>query len=108
MQRWDKSILLIIATIAILPVFAQVSNLRNKKIPATGIIQLDTVSIVPRTVIVVNYDTSYFTIDAINAILKWKKLIAEDSVIISYRVFPTRLNAVARRFTYDSVLNNFI
>lgn len=31
-----------------------------------------------------------------------------DSVEIFYRVFPYRLNAVAKRFTYDSVMNNFI
>jgi hypothetical protein len=53
------------------------------------------------------FDTSFYTIDLVNARLTWKKATGTDSVDIFYRVFPYRLNAVARRFTYDSVMNNF-
>lgn len=108
MQRLVSFILLLIATVAILPVFAQVSNLRKKKIAAHDYVQVDSVSIVPQTIIVEGFDSSYFSVDYINATLQWKKDIRADSVSISYRVFPLRLNAVARRYKYDSVLNNFI
>ncbi len=108
MLRLIKIILLIAITVSALPVSAQVSNLRKRKITANGIVKLDTLSLVPNSGNVVNYDSSYFSIDAVNAILQWKKSVIEDSVNVIYRVFPVKLNAVAKRFTYDSVLNNFI
>jgi hypothetical protein len=85
------------------------SNLRSKKIassPASTI--LDSFSIVPRTLFIKGFDTSYYSVDEVNALLSWKKRAEKDSVEILYRVFPYRLNAVRRRFTYDSVMNNFI
>ena len=87
---------------------AQESNLRKKKIAAVGLVKLDSLSVVPRSVYVMNTDTSYYFIDDINAILFWKKKKETDSVEVMYRVFPTRLNAVSQRFSYDSVLNNFM
>ncbi|MGN6617705.1 MAG: hypothetical protein ACTHJ5_11075 [Ilyomonas sp.] len=108
MQRKATVILSVIATIFILPVFAQVSNLRKKKIAAHNVVQVDSLSIVPKTVVVEDLDTSYFSVDYINAVLIWKKDVQRDSVFIYYRVFPMRLNAVARKYRYDSVLNNFI
>ncbi|WP_018612221.1 hypothetical protein [Segetibacter koreensis] len=84
------------------------SNLRNKKIVASSSIIIDTVSIVPRTFFIKGYDTSYYSIDDVNAILTWKKSLPTDSIQIFYRVFPYRLNAIKKRFTYDSVMNNFI
>ncbi|MCW3106105.1 MAG: hypothetical protein JWQ09_611, partial [Segetibacter sp.] len=68
----------------------------------------DSLSIVPRTFFIRGYDTSFYSLDEVNAILTWKKQPSKDSVDILYRVFPYRLNAVAKRFTYDSVMNNFI
>ncbi|MGI8952348.1 MAG: hypothetical protein ACR2FN_12295 [Chitinophagaceae bacterium] len=103
-----KLILFVIATIAVLPLFAQLSNLRTKKISTQNDAQLDSLSIVPNSIFITNFDTSFFSVDAINAKLFWKKTLSVDSVQISYRVFPTRLNAVAKRFSYDSVRNNFI
>ncbi len=87
---------------------AQLSSLRKKKIAATGFVQLDSLSIVPGTVYAQAADSSYFSVDFINAILTWKRKPTADSIDISYRVFPFRLNAVAQRFSYDSVRNNFI
>jgi hypothetical protein len=84
------------------------SNLKKKKIAANGIVQIDSLSLVPNTFNMVGVDSSYFFIDPINGTLKWLKPFNRDSVEVSYRTFPYRLNAVAKRFTYDSVMNNFI
>ena len=84
------------------------SNLRSKKIPATSHFTVDSLSIVPRTFFVRGFDTSFYNVDEVNATLTWKKKPSVDSVDVLYRVFPYRLNAVAKRFTYDSVMNNFI
>lgn len=62
----------------------------------------------PRTFFIKGYDTSYYELDEVNAFLSWKKPLPEDSVEIFYRVFPYKLNSTTRRFTYDSVMNNFI
>jgi len=84
------------------------SNLRYKTISAkAAIVQLDTVSLIPKSVAIAGLDTSFYTVDYINAILTWKQMPGIDSVRIQYRVFATRLNAITKRFTYDSVMNNF-
>jgi hypothetical protein len=84
------------------------SNLRSKKVSTLKAQSVDSLSIVPRTFFIKGLDTSYYAIDEVNAFLTWKKPPSADSVEIFYRVFPYRLNAVAKRFTYDSVINNFI
>ncbi len=76
--------------------------------PASSSVTIDSLSIVPRTFFIKRYDTSYYNLDEINAILTLKKPLQTDSIEIFYRVFPYRLNAVTSRFTYDSVMNNFI
>ena len=40
--------------------------------------------------------------------IKWKKQPAKDSVSVFYRVFPYRFNAIAKRYSYDSIDDNFI
>jgi hypothetical protein len=85
------------------------SNLRQKWITtATDSVRLDSFSIVPGTLRILGYPDSTYSIDAINALLTWRQKPAIDSVWISYRVFPGRLNAVARRFNYDSISNYFL
>jgi len=84
------------------------SNLRSKKISVSSSAIVDSLSIVPRTFFIKGFDTSFYHVDEVNAVLTWKKSPEKDSVDIIYRVFPYRLNAVAKRFTYDSVMNNFI
>jgi hypothetical protein len=84
------------------------SNLRSKKIATSPFLKVDSLSIVPRTFFIKNFDTTYYSVDEVNATLTWKKNTAVDTVEIMYRVFPYKLNAVAKRFTYDSVMNNFI
>jgi hypothetical protein len=83
------------------------SNLRTKKIATDRNLFFDSVSIVPRTFLIKQLDTSYYTLDIINAALRWKKKPELDSVDIMYRVFDYKLNAVVKRYSYDSIMNNF-
>lgn len=111
MTLFKYIIVFIIGIFAVVTVRSQpykYSNLRSKKIPASSPIAIDSVSIVPRTFFIRGFDTSYYSLDEVNAILTLKRPLQSDSVEIFYRVFPYRLNAVTRRFTYDSVVNNFI
>jgi len=57
---------------------------------------------------VIGIHDSFYTIDHLNALLIWKQRPAVDSVLISYRVFESKLNASTQRMLYDSVMNNFM
>src|SRR6185312_16497035 len=87
---------------------ASLSNLRSKKI-STKIhpILLDSNSIIPNTVSLVGIPESSYSIDYVNASILWKSTNLPDSIFITYRVFPYKLNAVTRRFNYDSIRFNF-
>ncbi len=84
------------------------SNLRQKTFTvASDSLQVDTISIIPGTFIVEGISSADYRLDFINAILHWIKKPATDSIIsISYRVFSYRLNPVAQRMRYDSIMNN--
>ncbi|MBC7889255.1 MAG: hypothetical protein H7Z13_15365 [Ferruginibacter sp.] len=85
------------------------SNLRTKYIRViNGIQKIDTLSLVPGTVNILNVAPSQYHLDEINASLVWINQPVFDSVQISYRVFRYKLNAVARRFNFDSIRDNFI
>jgi len=84
------------------------SNLRKKFISTRyPVIRLDTTSIIPHTLSVLGLGPDAYTVDYINAELSWKQPPLADSIWVQYRVFSTRLNAVVKQFTYDSVMNNF-
>ncbi len=109
-----------------------ISNLRKKKIATSSLQQIDSLSIVPGTFSIEKVDTSFYNLNPVTATIFWKQqptiLIIKntgfdstinatvvdtsyqqlDSVNVIYRVFPYRLDAVAKRFTYDSIMNNFI
>lgn len=87
---------------------AQTSSQRKKKIATHGTVQVDSLSIVPATFYATGIDTSYYSINLVNAILTWKKKPWADSVQITYRVFPFKLSQVVKRYSFDSVRNNFI
>lgn len=84
------------------------SNLRKKYI-STKInpVHFDSSSIIPNTVFVTGISNESFSIDYVNALITWKSQSLPDSVLITYRVFPFRLNNVTRHFNYDSVRFNF-
>ncbi|MFT3844187.1 MAG: hypothetical protein QM725_03980 [Lacibacter sp.] len=85
------------------------SNLRTKKISTSvSPVRIDTVSIVPNSVFIAGYGREDFQIDEINAKLTWLKRPSIDTVTITYRVFPYKLNASVQRMNFDDVKNNFI
>ena len=84
------------------------SNQRSKRITTASKLTFDSLSIVPNSFFVKGVDTSYYSIDEINATLQWKKKPVPDTVSVFYRVFPYRFNAVAKRYAYDSIMDNFI
>ena len=100
-------IILLFIAFVVASTHAQLSNLHTKKIAAHGTVLLDTKSIVPGTISMENIDTSFYSLDWPNAILSWKKLIIADSILITYRSFQQKLNAVFRLYEYDSIKNNF-
>ena len=87
----------------------QLSNLRIKIISTRSMkVQLDSLSLFPSTVTIPGISPSQYSIDAANATLTWLNRPATDSVLITYRVFPYRLNAVTQHLQFDSIRNNFL
>ncbi|MDQ2718685.1 MAG: hypothetical protein M3Z26_02810 [Bacteroidota bacterium] len=84
------------------------SNLRSKKI-STKInpFLLDSNSIIPNTVSIIGVPNDLYKMDYVNSMVEWKRNNLPDSVFISYRVFPFKLNSVTRHFNYDSIRFNF-
>ncbi len=87
---------------------ASLSNFRSKKI-ATNInpFVLDSNSIVPNTFLITGISATAYHIDYVNASFCGIRNNLPDSVFISYRVFPYKLNAITRQFNYDSIRFNF-
>lgn len=85
------------------------SNLRSKFILAgKDYVIIDSLSIAPGSFQIPGIDTSFYSLDPVNAILKWKKYPNTDSVAITYRVFGQKLNKPLYRFNYDSIRFNFL
>jgi hypothetical protein len=85
------------------------SNLRKKFIQVKeDVVKLDSLSIVPNSVSILNIAASTYIIDEVNGTLTWIKKPSSGTVWISYRVFPFKLNAVVKEYNYDSIRYNFI
>ncbi len=85
------------------------SNLRKKIIAFSDFPeQIDTLSIVPNSFTVYNVPQNYYKIDEAGAVLTWIRRPYADSVLVQYRVFPLKLNAVTRRMNYEEVRYNFL
>lgn len=86
------------------------SNLHRKYIPVRkGPIPVDPMSLIPGAFFVKDVPDSAYTLDWVNGSIVWTHPPAgEDSVLVTYRTFPYRLNAVARRWNYDSIANYFL
>jgi hypothetical protein len=83
------------------------SNWRVRDIPTnTDSLLLDSLSIIPNTFSIAAVDSAAYRLDFVNAVLYWNTRPAADSVTVRYRVFPVKLNAVAQRLSFDSVINN--
>ncbi|RYF89682.1 MAG: hypothetical protein EOO03_05420, partial [Chitinophagaceae bacterium] len=85
------------------------SNLRQRLVNTTApSTRLDSLSIVPNTLVVADVPATNYVIDLVNATITWLRPPLQPVVLVSYRVFPYKLNAVAQRFNYDSIRNNFL
>ena len=71
-------------------------------------IKLDSVSLVPGTFVIPGVFPENYKLDEINATLTWLIKPPADSVTVSFRRFPFRLNEPVFRFNYDSVRYNFL
>ncbi len=84
------------------------TNLRQKVFKVErDTLRIDTVSIVPSSFSISYVPAENYFLDYVNAILYWKVRPELDTVLITYRVFPYKLNPIAQRMDYDSVVNNF-
>ena len=84
------------------------SNLRQKAITTiTDSVKIDTISMVPGSWSIPGIAPEDYRVDFVKANLFWIKKPAAQTVILSYRVFPFRLDPVAQRMRFDSVMNNF-
>lgn len=84
------------------------SNLRTKKLAVSAdTVSLDTLSIIPKSLYIDDVNPALYTVDYINAYLVWKILPLKDSILITYRVFPFKLNSVTQRMDYDSISYKF-
>jgi hypothetical protein len=81
----------------------KLSNLRQRKLPVADTMVLDTSSIIPKTLSIAGVSDTDYHLDFVKAILYWNKKPSVDSIVISYRVFPFKLNPVAQHLNYDSI-----
>ena len=104
--------LLLIFTVQL--IYAQInppslSNLRKITITTKDkTVKLDSLSLVPGSVTVDGVSAYYYKIDEVNATITWLDKPNKENVTVTYRVFPYKLNAVVRHFSYDSIRNNFL
>ena len=71
-------------------------------------VKLDSLSLVPGSVIIEGISPYYYKVDEVNATITWLEKPNRENVIVTYRVFPYKLNAVVKHLNYDSIRNNFI
>lgn len=84
------------------------SNIRSGKMAVKPVpLKIDSLSIVPGSLMINGYDTTWYTLDAARSLLFWKKLPATDSVVIQYRVFTFSLSSTTYRYKYDSIASRF-
>ena len=69
---------------------------------------LDSLSIIPSSLMIPGVSSDAYKLDWVNGKLQWIQLPPFDSVSITYRVFPSRLNTVYRRMNYEDVKYNFM
>lgn len=85
------------------------SNLRKITISTKDkTVKLDSLSLVPGSVTVDGVSAYYYKIDEVNATITWLEKPGKENVTVTYRVFPYKLNAIVRHFSYDSIRNNFL
>jgi hypothetical protein len=102
-------LLFFVQAIAVAQKPSMLSNLRKRFIPVNAdIVKLDSVSIVPNSVSIENLPATAYKIDEVNATLTWLQKPAVTNVWVTYRVFPFKLNARIKHYSYDSIRYNFL
>ena len=71
-------------------------------------VKLDSLSLVPGSVVIEGVSPYYYKIDEVNASITWLDKPGKENVTVTYRVFPYKLNAVVRHYNYDSIRYNFL
>ncbi len=85
------------------------SNRRTKTMTVVpGGMTIDTLSIIPGTLVIAGVLPATYQLDEVNARITWLTLPASPTITLQYRVFPYRLNPVAKGLNYDSIRYNFI
>jgi len=85
------------------------SNLRKITISTIEkTVKIDSSSLVPGSVIIEGVSSYYYKIDEVNATITWLEKPNAENVMVTYRVFPYKLNAVVRHYNFDSIRYNFI
>jgi len=91
-----------------LPGQVTVSNLRQKTFTIQAdSLKIDSLSTIPNTIEIKDIPAADYRFDFINSMLYWIKKPVTETITITYRVFPYKLNPVVQRMNYDSVMNNF-
>ncbi len=86
-----------------------ISNLRNKTLPVTqDSVKIDSLSIVPGSLLMTNVPSSDYTIDYAKAVLYWIKKPTTSTVDVVYRTMPLYFAAEQRHMSFDSIMNRFI
>lgn len=99
----------------------ELTNIRTRKFACVAdTIKLDSLSVIPQSVIISQSDSSNYFLNYSRSLLIWKKKPSTDSVEISYRVFPFAFSAsyfhkdarqidqsfAIRPFYYDAIQAN--
>ena len=85
------------------------SNLRRKTLLVNeNTLQIDTLSIVPNSLIIKDVPEADYQINYTNAILTWIRKPESLTIDISYRVMPLFLGANSRHLSFDSIMNRFL
>jgi hypothetical protein len=88
---------------------AALSNLRSKKISGKEkMVRLDSLSIIPSSLIIPGVSEQSYQLDWVNGNLIWNQMPQFDSVSLSYRVFPYQFNTTYKRMDYEDVKYNFM
>ncbi|NDC77937.1 MAG: hypothetical protein EBZ67_08710, partial [Chitinophagia bacterium] len=86
-----------------------VGNLRRKAVGTRPIQQrIDTLSIAPGSLRIPGIPDTAYTFDAVSATLRWRHPPTADSVWLSYRVLPVRLDDPVRHMRFDTVMGKFV
>lgn len=86
----------------------ELSNFRKKTLIVQGDrTKIDTISIVPNSLIIDLLDRSYFKVDYASATLFWLKPPPKQTYEVTYRVLPFDFTKGEQRLSFDSIFYRF-